>query len=53
MFGTEQMTRADNKINLVNIKHNPDQNSKTQSKKQLKKKTIEILLNELFALDNQ
>ena len=32
---------------------NPDQNSKIQDKKRLNKKTIEILLNELFVLDNQ
>ena len=32
---------------------NPDQNSKIQDKKQLDKKPVEILLNELFALDDQ
>ena len=32
---------------------NPDQNSKIQEKKQLNKKTIEILLNELFVLGEQ
>ena len=32
---------------------NPDQYSKIQDKKRLNKKTIEILLNELFVLDNQ
>ena len=32
---------------------NPDQNSKIQDKKRLNKKTIEILLNKLFVLDNQ
>ena len=33
---------------------NPDQNSKIQNKKRLnKKKTIEILLNKLFVLDEQ
>ena len=32
---------------------NPDQNSKMQDKKQLDKKPVEILLNELFVLDDQ
>ena len=32
---------------------NPDQNSKVQNKKRLNKKTIEILLNELFVLNDQ
>ena len=32
---------------------NPDKNSKMQDKKKLNKKTIEILLNELFVLDDQ
>ena len=32
---------------------NPDRDSKIQNKKRLNKKTIEILLNELFMLDNQ
>ena len=32
---------------------NTDQNSKIQNKKRLNKKTIEILLNELFVLDDQ
>ena len=32
---------------------NPDENSKIQNKKLLNKKTIETLLNELFALNNQ
>ena len=32
---------------------NPDKNSKMQNKKQLNKKTIETLLNELFVLDDQ
>ena len=32
---------------------NTDQNSKIQNKKRFKKKTIEILLNELFVLDDQ
>ena len=31
---------------------NPDRDSKIQNKKWLNKKTIEILLNELFALDH-
>ena len=119
IFGTEQLTRIDNKITLINIKFNlnacknlskkefdnlsdtardffyfvqsfdnklrdfvniwmveervqdldsvtcgifqiyfydnllnPDQNSKTRIKKQLSKKAIEILLNDLFVLDN-
>ena len=32
---------------------NPDEDSKIQDKAKLKEKTIETLLNELFALDNQ
>ena len=32
---------------------NPDENSKIQSNNRLNKKTIETLLNELFAMDNQ
>ena len=32
---------------------NPDQNSKIQNKKRLNRKTIEVLLNELFVLDEQ
>ena len=32
---------------------NPDKDSKIQDKAKLKEKTIETLLNELFALDNQ
>ena len=32
---------------------NPDQNSKIQSETKLNKKTVEILLNELFSLDNR
>ena len=32
---------------------NPDKNRKIQNKTKLNKKTIEILLNEFFALDNQ
>ena len=32
---------------------NPNENSKIQDKKQLNKKTIETLLNELFVLDDQ
>ena len=32
---------------------NPNENSKTQDKARLNKRTIETLLNELFVLDNQ
>ena len=32
---------------------NPDENSKIQDKTKLNKKTIEILLNEIFVLHNQ
>ena len=32
---------------------NPDKNSKIQNKTNLNRKAIEILLNELFTLDNQ
>ena len=32
---------------------NPDKNSKIQDKTKLNKKTIEILLNEIFVLHNQ
>ena len=32
---------------------NPDQNSKIQSETKLNKKTVEILLNELFSLDDR
>ena len=32
---------------------NPDENSKIQDKTKLNKKTIEILLNEIFVLRNQ
>ena len=32
---------------------NPDRDSKIQNKKRLNKKTTEILLNELFVLDDQ
>ena len=32
---------------------NPDQNSKIQNKKRLKKKTTDTLLNELFVLNDQ
>ena len=32
---------------------NPDKNSKMQNKTKLNRKAIEILLNELFTLDNQ
>ena len=32
---------------------NSDQNSKIQSETKLNKKTVEILLNELFSLDNR
>ena len=32
---------------------NSDQNSKIQSETKLNKKTVEILLNELFSLDNK
>ena len=32
---------------------NPDKNSKIQNKTKLNRKAIEILLNELFTLDNQ
>ena len=32
---------------------NPDQNSKSQGETKLNKKTIEILLNELFSLDDR
>ena len=32
---------------------NPDKHSKIQNKTKLNKKTIKILLNELFVLDNQ
>ena len=32
---------------------NPDENSKIQEKTKLNKKTIEILLNEIFVLHNQ
>lgn len=32
---------------------NPDQNSKIQGETKLNKKTIEILLNELFSLDDR
>ena len=32
---------------------NPDENSKIQSNNRLNKKTIETLLNKLFAMDNQ
>ena len=35
--------------NLFNL----DENSKTQNKKRLNKKTVETLLNELFVLDDQ
>ena len=35
--------------NLFNL----DENSKTQNKKRLNKKTVEALLNELFVLDDQ
>ena len=40
-------------IYFYNSFFNPDQYSKIQDKKRLNKKTIEILLNELFVLDNQ
>ena len=40
-------------IYFCNSFFNPDQYSKIQDKKRLNKKTIEILLNELFVLDNQ
>ena len=32
---------------------NPDKNSKIQNKTKLNRKAIEILLNEIFTLDNQ
>ena len=32
---------------------NPDQNNKIQNRKKLNKKTVEILLNELFVLNDQ
>ena len=40
-------------VYFYNNLFNPDQNSKMQNKKRLKKKTIETLLNELFALNDQ
>ena len=41
-------------IYFYNNLFNPNQNNKIQDKKRLnKKKTIEILLNELFVLDDQ
>ena len=46
LFGTEQITRANNKITLANIKFN------LNSCKNLIKK-LETLLNELFVLDDQ
>ena len=39
-------------IYFYNNLFNLDQNSKIQNKKRLNKKTIEILLNELFVLDD-
>ena len=40
-------------IYFYNILFNPNQNSKIQNKKRLKKKRIETLLNELFVLNDQ
>ena len=40
-------------IYFYNNLFNPDQSSKMQNQKRLNKKTVEILLNELFVLDDQ
>ena len=40
-------------IYLYDILFNPDKNSKIQNKKRLNKKTVEILLSELFVLNDK
>ena len=51
--GLDSVTCGVFQVYFYNNLFNPDQNSKMQNKKRLKKKTIETLLNELFALNDQ